>query len=430
MSSTVIIGTQWGDEGKGRIVDVYAADATMVVRYQGGDNAGHTVVIGTQKYALHLIPSGIVRRKTSILGNGMVINPKSLLKEIGDLEAKGLEVRPYIFISEDAHLIMPYHLALDAASERAMGKGKIGTTLKGIGPAYTDKYSRVHGLRVGDLRDPQYFRTRLEAIVADKNAVLSRLYEADTFDAGAIYDEYMGYYAEIGGMIRDTAEMVWQALKQGQDVVFEGANATMLDIDHGTYPFVTCSTPTAGGAAVGSGIGPTLLERVIGVVKAYTSRVGEGPFPTELCNEVGEHIRQLGHEYGTTTGRPRRCGWLDICVLRKAVRANAPSALAVTHLDVLDGFAEVPLCVAYEIDGQRVEMFPSSLRETERATPIYEMLPGWQTPLADCRQFDDLPVNARRYLDRIAELTGVPICMVTVGSERNQTIVAESTVTR
>jgi len=430
VSSTVIIGTQWGDEGKGRVVDVYAADAAMVVRYQGGDNAGHTVVIGDQKYALHLIPSGIVRRKPSILGNGMVINPKSLLKEIGDLEAKGLEVRPYIFISEDAHLIMPYHPALDAAAEKAMGNGKIGTTLKGIGPAYTDKYSRVHGLRMGDLHDPQYFRTRLEAIVADKNAILSKLYGADTFDAGAIFDEYQGYYAEIGPMIRDTAAMVWQALKSGQDVVFEGANATMLDIDHGTYPYVTCSTPTAGGAAVGSGVGPTLLDRVVGVVKAYTSRVGEGPFPTELKDAVGEHIRELGHEYGTTTGRPRRCGWLDLCVLRKAVRANGPDALAITHLDVLDGFAEIPLCVAYEIDGERVEMFPSSLRETERATPIYEVMPGWQTPIADCRRFEDLPVNARRYLDRISELTGVPFCMITVGSERDQTIFAENVVTK
>ena len=428
MSSTVIVGTQWGDEGKGRVVDVYAANATLVVRYQGGDNAGHTVKIGDQSYALHLIPSGIVRQRPSILGNGMVINPKSLLKEIADLEGKGLSVRPFIYISEDAHLIMPYHLALDAASERAMGKGKIGTTLKGIGPAYTDKFSRTHGLRVGDLRNAEYFRARLESIVADKNAILEKIYGAETFDAETIYDEYMEYYAVIKDMICDTGEMVWQALKRGDDVMFEGANATMLDIDHGTYPFVTCSTPTAGGASVGAGVGPAMLNTVIGVVKAYTSRVGEGPFPTELRNEIGDHIRELGHEYGTTTGRPRRCGWLDLCVINKAVRVNGLHFLAVTHLDVLDGFDEIPLCVAYDIDGKQVTTFPSALWEVERATPIYEMMPGWKVSTADCRTFAALPANAQAYLNRLAELTGVPICMVTVGSERNQTIVMQASV--
>jgi len=428
VSSTVIIGTQWGDEGKGRIVDVYAANASMVVRYQGGDNAGHTVKIGEQTFALHLIPSGIVRRRPSILGNGMVINPKSLLKEIAALEDKGLDVRSSIFISEDAHLIMPYHLALDAASERAMGKGKIGTTLKGIGPAYVDKFSRTHGLRIGDLRDAGYFRQRLEAIVAEKNAILTKLYDAETFDAGTIFDEYMGYYAEIGSMICDTAEMVWQAYKRGEEIVFEGANATMLDIDHGTYPYVTCSTPTSGGAAVGTGVGPTVIDRVIGVVKAYTSRVGEGPFPTELHDATGEKIRELGHEYGTTTGRPRRCGWLDLCVVRKAIRVNGLAYLAITHLDILGEFAEIPVCVGYEIDGRRVDTFPSALWEVAKATPIYEMMPGWQTSIADCRSYADLPVNAQRYLDRIVELTGVPICMVTVGSERDQTIVLKDAV--
>ncbi|MHB0936982.1 MAG: adenylosuccinate synthase [Armatimonadota bacterium] len=431
MSSTVVIGTQWGDEGKGRVVDVYAADAEMVVRYQGGDNAGHTVIIGDQRYALHLIPSGIVRQKPSILGNGMVINPKSLLKEITDLEARGLDVRPHIYISEDAHLIMPYHLALDGASERAMGNGKIGTTLKGIGPAYVDKYSRTHGLRMGDLRNADYFRTRLAAIVEEKNAILSKIYGADTFDAGAIFDEYLGYYAEIGGMIHDTAAMIEAAMDRGDTIVFEGANATMLDIDHGTYPYVTCSTPTAGGAAVGAGIGPTKLDQVIGVVKAYTSRVGEGPFPTELKNEVGDRIRELGHEYGTTTGRPRRCGWLDLCVIRKAVRVNGLSSMAITHLDVMGEFDEIPLCVAYDIDGRRVETFPSALWEAERAKPVYEMLPGWSEPIADCRNIAALPKNAQGYLNRITELTGVPVSMITVGSERDQTILCdEQTVSR
>jgi adenylosuccinate synthase len=426
VSSTVVIGTQWGDEGKGRVVDVYAADAAMIVRYQGGDNAGHTVIIGDQRYALHLIPSGIVRQKPSVLGNGMVINPKSLLKEIADLEARGLTVRPYIYLSEDAHLIMPYHLALDAASERAMGKGKIGTTMKGIGPAYVDKYSRTHGLRMGDLRNAEYFRTRLAAIVEDKNAILSKIYSADTFDAQAIFDEYLGYYAEIGGMICDTAAMVDAALRHGDDVVFEGANATMLDIDHGTYPYVTCSTPTAGGASVGSGIGPTRLDRVIGVVKAYTSRVGEGPFPTELKNATGDRIRELGHEYGTTTGRPRRCGWLDLCVVRKAARVNGLDSLAITHLDVLGEFDDISLCVAYDIDGRRVEIFPSALWEAERAQPVYEMLPGWREPIAGCRSIAELPCGAQAYLNRITELTGVPIRMVTVGSEREQTILFDT----
>ena len=429
MSSLVIVGTQWGDEGKGRVVDVYAANADMVVRFQGGDNAGHTVIVGDTSFALHLIPSGIIRQKPSILGNGMVINPKSLLREIGGLEEKGLDVRPYIFISEDAHLIMPYHLALDGASERAMGKGKIGTTLKGIGPAYVDKFSRIHGLRMGDLRNPDYFRTRLQAIVADKNELLSKIYGLDTFSADAIFDEYMGYYAEINGMITDTAEMIWQSRKRGESIVFEGANATMLDIDHGTYPYVTCSTPTSGGAAVGSGVGPTALDTIIGVVKAYTSRVGEGPFPTELNNAIGEKIRELGHEYGTTTGRPRRCGWLDLCVLRKAVRANSLDYLALTHLDILGEFDELPVCVGYEIDGKRVDIFPSSLWDAEKAVPIYETLPSWRCNISDCRSYDDLPKEAKAYIDLVADLTETKICMVTVGSERDQTIVMREPVT-
>lgn len=428
MKSIVIVGTQWGDEGKGRVVDVYAADAAMVVRYQGGDNAGHTVIIGTQKYALHLIPSGIVRQRPSILGNGMVINPKSLLREIGELEDKGLTVRPYIFISEDAHMIMPYHMALDAASEKSMGQGKIGTTLKGIGPAYVDKYSRSYGLRIGDLRNPVAFRARLATIINDKNDILEKIYGMERFSVDAVFDEYMGYYQQIKDMICDTGEMVWEAYHRGEQIMFEGANATMLDIDHGTYPFVTCSTPTSGGAAVGSGVGPDVLGNIVGVVKAYTSRVGEGPFPTELCNEIGDHIRELGHEYGTTTGRPRRCGWLDLAVLRKAARVNSLHYLAVTHLDVLDGFAEIPLCVAYEIDGRRVDSFPSSLSDVEKAVPVYENMPGWLQATNNCREFADLPENAQNYLNRISELTGVKICMVTVGAEREETIIMQKSL--
>jgi adenylosuccinate synthase len=424
MPGTVIVGTQWGDEGKGRVVDVYAADAAMVVRYQGGDNAGHTVKLGDQSFALHLIPSGIVRERPGILGNGMVINPKSLLKEIVSLEERGLTVRPHIHISEDAHLIMPYHLALDAASEQSLGGGKIGTTLKGIGPAYTDKMSRVHGIRVGDLRNPDYFRARLTAIVADKNAVLTKLYDwPEPFSADAIFAEYMGYYAEIKDMIGDTGALVAAALARGENVLFEGANATMLDVDHGTYPYVTCSTCTAGGAAVGSGVGPKSITRVVGVVKAYTSRVGEGPFPTELNDATGERIRELGHEYGTTTGRPRRCGWLDLAVIRKAVRVNGLDALAVTHLDILGEFTELPVCVGYRINGKVVDTFPSALWEAEIAEPIYEILPGWNRPLTGARTLDELPPEAHAYLDLISERTGVPICMVTIGSERSENII-------
>ncbi len=411
MSSIVIVGTQWGDEGKGRVVDVYAADAEMVVRYQGGDNAGHTVKIGDNKYALHLIPSGILRGRPSILGNGMVINPKSLLKEIADLESKGVNVRPFIFISEDAHMIMPYHMALDGASEKTAGNKKIGTTLKGIGPAYTDKMSRNHGIRMGDMHNAEYFRARLNSIVDDKNLILDRIYGMDTFSADAIYDEYMGYYAEIKDMICDTAQLVWDAMKADEFVVFEGANATMLDIDHGTYPYVTCSTATAGGAAVGTGVGPKFIGKSIGVVKAYTSRVGEGPFPTELKNEIGDHIRELGHEYGTTTGRPRRCGWLDLCVLRKAARSNGLDYLAVTHLDILDDFDEIPVCVGYEIDGKMIDVFPSALWKVEKAIPVYEIMPGWKSSTANCRSFSELPANAQKYLNRMTELIDVPVCM-------------------
>jgi len=428
MTAMIIVGTQWGDEGKGRVVDVYAKNSDMVVRYQGGNNAGHTVKVGDVSYALHLIPSGILQKKPSILGNGMVISLPGLLKEIADLKEKGLDVKEYIYISEDAHLVMPYHLALDAASEKAAGNNKIGTTLKGIGPAYTDKFSRTYGLRVGDLTNKEYFKARLNKIVADKNEILSKIYNEPTLNADEIYNEYMGYYEEIRSMIVDAGEMVWNAINDNQEVMFEGANATMLDIDHGTYPYVTCSTPTAGGAAVGIGIGPMSFNAVIGVVKAYTTRVGEGPFPTELNDSVGEYIRELGHEYGTTTGRPRRCGWLDLCILRKAVRVNGLTDIAITHLDVLDNFEEIPLCVGYDIDGHVVKSFPSSCWDAERAKPIYENMPGWKTSTSNARTLNDLPENAQKFLRRIEELLNVDICMVTVGAKRDETVILKEKV--
>jgi len=423
MRATIIVGTQWGDEGKGRVVDVYAADSDMVVRYQGGNNAGHTVKIGDASYALHLIPSGILRSKPSILGNGMVISLPGLLKEIQDLKLQGLEAKPYIYISEDAHLVMPYHIALDAAMEKAAGNNKIGTTLKGIGPAYTDKISRSYGLRVGDLTNQKYFKDRLFSIIKDKNKILSQIYDEPKLDAEAIFKEYMGYYEEIKDMIVDAGEMVWKALEENQKVMFEGANATMLDIDHGTYPFVTCSNPTAGGASVGIGIGPMCFNAIIGVVKAYTTRVGEGPFPTELFDSVGDHIRELGHEYGTTTGRPRRCGWLDLCILKKAARVNGLTDMAITHLDILDYFEEIPVCVGYDIDGKIYDSFPSASWKVEKAKPIYENFKGWNTSTSDAKTFDDLPKNAQLFLRRIEELVGVDICMVTVGAKRDQTVV-------
>jgi adenylosuccinate synthase len=428
MTTTVIVGTQWGDEGKGRVVDVYASDSDMVVRYQGGNNAGHTVKIGDKSYALHLIPSGILREKPSILGNGMVVNLKGLLKEIADLKEKGLDAKPYIFISEDAHIVMPYHIALDIASEKAAGNNKIGTTLKGIGPAYTDKYSRTYGIRVGDLTNKEYFRTRLNAIVKDKNDILTKIYNESSLSADEIFDEYMGYYEEIKDMIVDAGEMVWQAIENKQNVMFEGANATMLDIDHGTYPYVTCSTPTAGGAAVGIGVGPMCIDAIIGVVKAYTTRVGAGPFPTELNDSIGATIREIGHEYGTTTGRPRRCGWLDLCILRKAARVNGLTDMAITHLDVLDIFDEIPVCVGYDIDGEKYDSFPSASWKVEKAKPIYEIMPGWKTATSEARSFEELPVNAQKFLKRIEELVGVDICMVTVGAKRDQTVVIKEKV--
>ena len=421
MPSTVVVGAQWGDEGKGGVVDLLAADADLVVRYQGGHNAGHTVCVDGVTYAFHLIPSGILRGKPCVLGNGMVIDLGALLNEKAQLEAQGVTVEGKLSISDHAHLILPYHRLLDAAEEQRLGERRIGTTLRGIGPAYMDKVGRS-GLRVGDLADPVDFREKLSLAVEAKNRLFRKYYETEGVELGAVYDEVMDQYRQIAPWVTDTSVLVNGALDEDKDVLFEGAHGTLLDIDFGTYPFATSSNPIAGAVCAGIGIGPKRINRVVGVVKAYTTRVGQGPFPTESPEEVAGPMRERGHEYGTTTGRPRRIGWFDAPVVRKSVRVNGLDELAVTHLDVLDTLARIPVCVAYDCDGERVRDFPNSLRQLGRCRPAYEEQPGWQTDTTRARRAADLPANARRYLDRIRELAGASVSIVRVGSDRAQSL--------
>lgn len=421
LPSTVVVGTQWGDEGKGKICDLLAEHMDMVVRYQGGDNAGHTVVSGNISLKLHHIPSGILHERiTCVMGDGMVINPRVLLEEIDGLEAQGVSCK-HLKISGNAHLIMPYHLILDREGEMQLGKSKIGTTKKGIGPAYTDKAARL-GIRMQDLRDIKIFRAKVESALEVKNALLTKIYGRDPLTVDEIVDEYAGYAERLNGHIADTSLLVNQALEGGKRVLFEGAQGTLLDIDHGTYPYVTSSSSTAGGACTGSGVGPAAIDRVLGVTKAYVTRVGSGPFPTEETGKVGEAMREVGHEYGTTTGRPRRCGWMDAVILRYAARINGLTALAITKLDVLSRFDTVKICLAYEHEGERYAEFPPHQTIFHKARPVYEELEGWKRSIADARSYGDLPTQARRYLERIQELGGVPIEIVSVGSARDETI--------
>jgi adenylosuccinate synthase len=425
MPSTVIVGAQWGDEGKGRVVDNYAEDADLVARFQGGNNAGHTVVVDGVRLAFHLLPVGIVRGKLSVIGNGVVVDPESLLQEIADLGSKGISVDGKLLISENAHLIMPYHRLLDECQERALGDDKIGTTLRGIGPCYTDKAAR-RGIRVGDLAEEETFRARLQSNIDEKNRLFKLIYKAKTLDFDEVFEPYRDHYQRIKGMISDTSVVIARTLQAGQNVLFEGANGALLDIDFGTYPYTTSSNPIAGAVCSGVGIGPKLIDRVLGVVKAYTSRVGSGPFPTEVAEadqpEIVSRMRDVGHEYGTTTGRARRCGWFDAVVVNKASRLNGLEALAVTHLDVLDSFDRIPMCTAYRCRGKTIEYFPNSLARLADCEPVYEELPGWKQDITGVRTADDLPDNARAYLHHIEELTGVPIVMVTVGPDREQVI--------
>jgi len=418
--ATVVVGTQWGDEGKGKLTDLLAKDMRLVVRYQGGHNAGHTIVVDGETFALQLIPSGVLYHHTvPVIGNGVVVDPAVLLAECDMLANRGIDTSRLV-VSGNAHLIMPYHYELDRMTERYLGHNKLGTTKRGIGPAYADKAARI-GLRVQDLLDPKIFRQKLDVVLREKNAVLSRVYNRLPLDAGEIAAKYLDELApRLEPMIGDTVALIHEALATGEQVMLEGAQATFLDVDHGTYPFVTSSNPTAGGACVGSGIGPRDINRVVGIVKAYVTRVGSGPFPTELDGAIADELVERGHEYGTNTGRRRRPGWLDLVMLRQAVRLNSISELAVTKLDVLSAFDRLKVCVAYEADGTRYEHVPYHQSVLHNARPIYEEVPGWRTDLAGATSAADLPGPAQAYLDLISRQTGVPVTFAGVGPGREQ----------
>ncbi|MCC2683474.1 MAG: purA [Paenibacillaceae bacterium] len=420
MSTVVVVGTQWGDEGKGKITDFLAESAEVVARYQGGNNAGHTILINDHKYKLHLIPSGIFYSdKICVIGNGMVIHPKALIEEILYVQENGFSA-DNLRISDRAHVIMPYHLLLDKLEEERKGANKIGTTGKGIGPCYMDKAAR-NGIRIADLLDAEEFERKLKLLVADKNTLLQQVYGAEVLDVEPILQEYLDYAEVIRPYVTDTSVVLNDAIDEGRRVLFEGAQGVMLDIDQGTYPFVTSSNPTAGGVCIGSGVGPTKIHHVIGVAKSYTTRVGDGPFPTELDNEIGSWIREKGNEYGTTTGRPRRVGWFDSVVVRHARRVSGLTGLSLNSLDVLSGLETVKICTGYQYRGQLIEHYPASLRMLAECTAIYEELPGWQEDISGVRTLSDLPDNARHYVERVSQLTGIPISIFSVGRNREQT---------
>jgi adenylosuccinate synthase len=421
MPAIVLIGAQWGDEGKGKATDLLGDRVQYVVRYQGGNNAGHTVVVGNESYALHVLPSGVISPNvTPVIGNGVVIDPKVLFEEINDLEVRGVSCDK-LLISANAHLIMPYHTALDKVSERFLGKARIGTTGRGIGPTYGDKVARV-GIRVQDLFDPGILRQKLELTLRDKNQLLTKVYNRRGIEAKQVADEYIEYGERLKRYVADTGLVLGKALDRGDTVLLEGAQGSLLDVDHGTYPFVTSSSPTAGGASVGSGIGPTRITKVIGIVKAYTTRVGSGPFPTELLDEQGEWLRKTGGEYGVTTGRPRRTGWFDAVIARYATRVNGVTDYFVTKLDVLSNLDKVPVCVAYEVDGKRYDDIPMTQTDFHHAQPIYEYLDGWWEDISQARSFEDLPKAAKAYIKTIEELAGAPVSAVGVGPRRDQTL--------
>jgi len=425
MPAIVLLGAQWGDEGKGKATDLLGHRVQYVVRYQGGNNAGHTVVIptkkGPEKFALHLLPSGILTPEViPVIGNGVVIDPAVLLNEIKGLNERGIDTSK-LKISADAHIITSYHVMLDKTIERFLGKSKIGTTGRGIGPAYGDKVSRV-GIRVQDLYDESILRKKVEGSLASKNQTLVKVYNRRAVDVNQIVEELLSYADKLKPYLANTSLLLHEALQRGENVLLEGGQGTLLDVDHGTYPFVTSSNPTAGGAATGSGIGPTKITRVIGIVKAYTTRVGEGPFPTELLDENGERLRQIGGEVGTTTGRPRRCGWYDAVVARYATRVNGLTDFFLTKLDVLSGFKEIPVCVAYEIDGKRYEEMPMTQTQFHHAKPIYEMMPGWDEDISGARKFEDLPQNAQKYVEFLEKISGAPMSAIGVGQHRDATI--------
>ena len=424
MSATVLVGSQWGDEGKGKVCDILAAETDLVVRYQGGNNAGHTVVADGTTLKLHLIPSSILSRHVvPVIGDGVVVDPQVLLEEMDLLDSQGISTER-LLVSGNAHLIMPYHREIDRVIERYLGRSKLGTTKRGIGPAYADKAARI-GLRVQDMLDMKIFRQKLEVALKEKNAVLSKIYNRLPMDAGRIADEYAEYAERLAPRITDTALLIWNALRDGKHVLLEGAQGTLLDVDHGTYPFVTSSSPIAGGACTGAGIGPREIDRVIGVTKAYVSRVGSGPFPTEDLGPDGDRMIDIGHEFGTTTGRRRRCGWFDAVLLRYAARLNSMSDVFLTKLDVLSGMPSVKLCVAYRYEGKTYTEFPPHQSIFHNCEPVYEVMPGWSEDIAGARTFAELPSATQDYVRRIEELGGVPITWISVGPEREQTVVRE-----
>ncbi len=427
MANVIVIGAQWGDEGKGKITDLLSRSADVVVRPQGGVNAGHTIVVQGQTFKLHLIPSGILYPETEcIIGSGTVIDPKVLLEELGQLKSLNVAT-DNLFISQTAHITMPYHRLFDQASEQRRGKKKIGTTGRGIGPTYADKSERT-GIRVVDLMNPDELQEKLEWTINYKNVILEKLYNLDPLDPQVVIEEYINYAEQLRPYVVDSSLKIYEAIQQKKNILFEGAQGTLLDLDHGTYPYVTSSNPIAGGACVGSGIGPTVVDRVIGVAKAYSTRVGEGPFPTELHGDIGQQLCDRGAEFGTTTGRRRRCGWFDAVIGRYAVRVNGLDCLAITKLDVLDELAEIKVCTAYELDGQTCHHFPSNASEFARCIPIYETLPGWQQSTENCRSLEDLPKEALDYLKFLAELMEVSIAIVSLGASRDQTIIVEDPI--
>ena len=425
MPAIVLVGAQWGDEGKGKATDLLGGSVDYVVRYQGGNNAGHTVVVGDQSYALHLLPSGVLTPGcVPVIGNGVVVDPAVLLEEIAAIEERGVSCDD-LKLSSDAHLITPYHRTLDKVSERYLGKRAIGTTGRGIGPAYGDKVARL-GIRVQDLFDPSILRQKVEGALRDKNQVLVKVFNRKEVSVDAVVEEYLGYADRLRRYVVDTSLLLTQALAAGKVVLLEGSQGTLLDVDHGTYPFVTSSNPTAGGACAGSGIGPTRIDRVVGILKAYTTRVGAGPFPTELLDDDGERLRTVGGERGVTTGRPRRCGWFDAVVARYATRVNGLTDFFLTKLDVLTGFEEIPVCVAYEIEGKRHDEMPMTQSEFHHAEPVYERLPGWDEDIRAARSLADLPKNARRYVEALEDMAGAPISAIGVGPGRDETVEVRS----
>ncbi|PRR90101.1 MULTISPECIES: adenylosuccinate synthase [unclassified Bacillus (in: firmicutes)] len=425
MSSVVVVGTQWGDEGKGKITDFLSENAEVIARYQGGNNAGHTIKFDGVTYKLHLIPSGIFyKEKTCVIGNGMVVDPKALVTELAYLHERNVST-DNLRISNRAHVILPYHLKLDEVEEERKGANKIGTTKKGIGPAYMDKAARI-GIRVADLLDREVFEEKLARNLEEKNRLLEKMYDTEGFKIEDILDEYYEYGQQVKKYVVDTSVVLNDALDEGRRVLFEGAQGVMLDIDQGTYPFVTSSNPVAGGVTIGSGVGPTKIQHVVGVSKAYTTRVGDGPFPTELHDDIGDQIREVGREYGTTTGRPRRVGWFDSVVVRHARRVSGITDLSLNSIDVLTGIETLKICVAYKLNGEITEEFPASLNELAKCEPVYEEMPGWTEDITGVKNLSELPENARHYLERISQLTGIPLSIFSVGPDRSQTNVVRS----